>query len=94
MPVDTCHSFNCGRGLLQTVDNKSGPPVLDDFGHRTPPGGDDRRSAGHGFDHRQSEWILEIDQVEKRMCAAENHAALFVANRFMRNVFGFTLRSK
>ena len=85
--IDLADAVDRRDGFVETVDEEAGDAVVDQFGHRSAAIGDDRRAAGHRFDHRQAERLLEADQVEHRTgltqragpVVAAQHAAIIDA---------------
>jgi hypothetical protein len=53
--------------LFPAVHEEASAAMLDDFGHRAAPGGDDRGAAGHGLDDRKSKGFFEIYQVQQSL---------------------------
>ena len=47
--------------LVHGADDQAGDAVVDDLGHGTATEGENRRAAGHGLDHRQSERLQPVD---------------------------------
>src|SRR4030042_1279888 len=54
-------------GLIHRGNQKTGFAVFDQFRHAPPVKGDYGGAAGHGFDNGQSERLIEIDGMEKRV---------------------------
>ncbi len=55
--------------------------MFNQLGHRSASRGDDRSSTRHRFDHRQSKWFLEVDQVQKGACVAKGVLSLLPTDR-------------
>lgn len=70
-PVDGIYGAGGGNRLIEVCDDETAHPVLDDFRHGTLAVGDDRRAAGHGLDHDQTERLRPIDGEEKGSGIAE-----------------------
>ena len=57
-------------------DEEPGRPVVDQLGHRAAVVGDDRRAAGHRLDDAVAERLVEVDEVQQGVGAAEDLGAL------------------
>jgi len=62
------------------LDDKAGEALVDDLRHRTAVVGDDRRAAGHGFDHDEPERLRPVDRNQEPDRAAEEIRFLAVAD--------------
>lgn len=64
-PIESFGAFDRGNRLVETVDKKPGHAVLDKLGHGAAAICDNRGSASHRLDDRQSERFVEIDEMKK-----------------------------
>ena len=67
-------------GAVDVLDDEAGKAVVDHFRHRAAIEGDDRRAAGHGFDHHQAERLRPIDRHQQRDRAAQKLGFILVVD--------------
>ena len=60
-----------GNGAVDVLDQESGGPVGDQLRHRAAVERDDGRPARHRLDDAVAEGLVEVDQVQQRVRAAE-----------------------
>ncbi len=75
-PVERAGSADGEEGLVNTVDQETSASVVDQLRHRSPTGGHYRRPAGHGLDNAETEGLVEVDEMQESVSAAEEAVAL------------------
>jgi hypothetical protein len=71
VPIDYSENMRVLHRRDHAVDQKAGHAIIDQLGHRSPVAGNDRRSAGQRFHHRQAKRLVEIDEVKQRARGAQ-----------------------
>ena len=72
MPVERMNEFERLEGSVRVRDDKPGGGVVDEFSHRPAVVGNDRGTAGHGFDDAIAEGFIEVDEVKEGVGAPEH----------------------
>ena len=77
-PIQLTHTAHrCHRGIgIAWRHQEPAYAVLDQLRHRSARVRDRRGARGHGFDHGETKRLIELDEMEQRRRAAQEHVTL------------------
>src|SRR5678809_1062505 len=64
--IEFAKSLDCPDSLGFVLYDETGHPVVEHFRDRAPTKRDDRRAAGHGFNHHETERLRPINWKQQR----------------------------
>jgi len=63
--------FEAARRFIDIVYDETSASIIYHLGHGTPSKGNDRRPAGHRFDHHEAERLRPVNRKQQRVGIAK-----------------------